>query len=391
MKICFFTENYVEGGLDTFICNLLSNWPSEEDEIHFFCNKSHRGLNKLKERLANRVVFKEYYAFEFKSNNLFNKFFNIFKRTIIFIKKIYDIRLVLIAENYEHLMVINGGYPGGIYCRSALIAWAISNKKNKAILNIHNLAVPIKWYTFLYEFFVDYLIIKASGKIVTVSKACSNSLRKRPAFDNLKIITHIYNGIAEFKLEIHDRSIQVKSSSMYCLMLAAYLPNKGHDFLLKAFTPLVEKFPDLKLIIAGDDINGGKVRVQESVNRLNISSSVMLYDFVPNPQELLSKALMLVVPSQSYESFGLTIVEAMSLGVPVVATDVGGIPEVLEGGQAGFVSPKHDVTKFSECMAKIIENPQLRMSMSAAGQKEFFNRFTAERMVGEYFDLIKRS
>jgi glycosyltransferase involved in cell wall biosynthesis len=99
---------------------------------------------------------------------------------------------------------------------------------------------------------------------------------------------------------------------------------------------------------------------------------------------------MLVVPSQSYESFGLTIIEAMSLGIPIVATNVGGIPEVLEGSGAGFVSGRDDVSKFSDCMMRILNNPELRVSMRIAGQKEYLNRFTAERMAREYFDLMKR-
>jgi glycosyltransferase involved in cell wall biosynthesis len=124
-------------------------------------------------------------------------------------------------------------------------------------------------------------------------------------------------------------------------MLATYEPRKGHHYLLKAFSLVSKEFPDVKLRIFGYVAKPHEMEtVVAEVDRLSLKDQVELNEFTQEKNQLIKNASILVVPSQENESFGLTIIEAMALGTPVVTTDVGGMPEVLEGTHAGFVCSK---------------------------------------------------
>ena len=117
--------------------------------------------------------------------------------------------------------------------------------------------------------------------------------------------------------------------------------------------------------------------------------NVTLNDFTPETSALIGGASVLVVPSQSHESFGLTIVEAMAFGVPVVTTDVGGMPEVLGDSNAGYVCSKDDPLEFAAAIKKILRTPTLATELGRNGRKTFKQRFTASAMAQQYESLLK--
>ena len=99
--------------------------------------------------------------------------------------------------------------------------------------------------------------------------------------------------------------------------------------------------------------------VKKIVEYLSLEKKVELNDFAINNFDLIAKADLVVVPSQSHEPFGLTIIESMALGVPVVVTEVGGMPEVLKDSNSGFICPKDDPSKFAETIIKILSDSKL--------------------------------
>ena len=95
------------------------------------------------------------------------------------------------------------------------------------------------------------------------------------------------------------------------------------------------------------------------------------------------------MPSQSYESFGLTIIEAMAFGVPVVTTDVGGIPEVLADSGAGYVCSKDDPVEFGQNLKKIMADSSLAVELGKNGRKMFEKKYSAAKMAAQYSTIIK--
>jgi spore coat protein SA len=98
---------------------------------------------------------------------------------------------------------------------------------------------------------------------------------------------------------------------------------------------------------------------------------------------------VLVVPSQAFESFGLTCVEAMAAGVPVVATRVGGLAEVVEDGDGGYCVDRDDVAGFADRVALLLENNELRREQAVRGKQRYAQLFTADRMAQQYAAMIE--
>lgn len=404
MRICFFTENYYKGGLDTFLINLFNAWPQQEDELTLLCNASHPGLETIKEN-TNRNIFIQRYSFFYTSTlsqgqgknklarlKLLRAFYVlshlVLQYPFLFCWYTFKLTRLFRRSNFDRLMVVNGGYPSSIIGISAVIAWNLAGKQYKPVFNFHNSTAPSPWYFRIQENIMDKALIRNSAQIVSVTKACLYSLFTRSAFADCTKMQYIHNGIeAPGKSRIHS----IKSdASPYCLMLATYEPRKGHHYLLQAFKLVSDAKPDLKLKIFGYVAKPHEMEaIEAEVKRLKLEDKVELNRFTKEKENLIAGASILVVPSQENESFGLTIIEAMALGTPVVTTDVGGMPEVLEGTGAGLVCSKNNPEAFASAMLQILNNKELATEMGQNGLNAFNERYTAKKMAEQYNFLLK--
>jgi glycosyltransferase involved in cell wall biosynthesis len=107
---------------------------------------------------------------------------------------------------------------------------------------------------------------------------------------------------------------------------------------------------------------------------------------------LYRSSAMLVLPSVCEEPFGMPLVEAMASGLPVVATRVGGIPEVVEDGVTGLLVPPEDPVALAEAIARLLDDREYAAALGAAGRRRAEERFSWEsvtaRMRGLYADLL---
>ena len=404
-NICFFTENYFKGGLDTFIINLINSWPDEADRLTLICNRTHPGLEIIEKNITRPLKVIRYHnlfttnAAEGRSITwwgctlIVRAFYSIFRRflqyPILFPWYVIRLSVYFYKSNFDRLMIIHGGYPGSILGRSALVAWRLSRKLPLAVFNFHNSAIKAHWSCIFFENIIDSLIINSSSHIVSVSSDCLQSLGIRKNFLGCKKLSYIYNGIADPHSLINVSRDLFPKEERYCLMLGTYETRKGHYYLLQAFIEIKREFPDVVLKIYGDGLSHEKYEVYKLVKDLNLVDDVFLGDYTTDKIRLLSRASVLVVPSQAHESFGLTIVEAMALSIPVVCTNVGGMPEVLKGANAGYVCAKDNPLEFAESIKKILRNPILASKLGKNGRIAYENKFLASTMAGHYKRLLE--
>jgi glycosyltransferase involved in cell wall biosynthesis len=401
MNICFFTENNYKGGLDTFIIQLSNNWPSKLDKLTLVCNKTHPGLDTIKLKANNSLELKTYsFFFNYNINNLFISFYylNIFVKygfyilykileyPILFPYYIISLNKFFKKSNYEKLIVINGGYPASLICRCAIISWYLV-KKQKAILNFHNNVYKIKWYNFIFEQFIDLLVCKFSSTLVTVSNNCLKTLDNRYFTKSHANKKYIYNGIDDPTINL-DINLNDHKNVEYCLMLATFEKRKGHHFLINSFKEIINKHNKCKLFIYGFGSPKEVKYVQNYINKLHLMDSIKLFNFSDNKYNLIYHSKLLLVPSQANESFGLTVIEAMALSIPVVITNVGGMPEILHNSQAGYISNKDNTQEFSNHISLLLNDKKLYNLMSTNARIHYENNFTANIMAQKYYDLL---
>lgn len=147
-------------------------------------------------------------------------------------------------------------------------------------------------------------------------------------------------------------------------------PRYGIRELILAFRQIAANFPKARLMIVG----GGEkqVELQSLVDRLNLSQSINLTGPIAHHRvpEYLHQFDIFVVPSlTNRESFGVAAVEASACGLPVVASNVGGLPEVVVDSKTGLLVPPGDVDALARAMTRLLDNPALRVDMGQAGRE----------------------
>jgi glycosyltransferase involved in cell wall biosynthesis len=165
-------------------------------------------------------------------------------------------------------------------------------------------------------------------------------------------------------------------------------PRKGIRFLIEAAAQLKPQFPDLKVVLAGDGFERPELaRLAES---LGLAPDVTFLGWVPNTElpPYYRAAAVSVIPSLE-EGFGIPAAEAMGCEVPVVASDAGGLPEVVEHGVTGLVVPRGDSTALAQAIGSLLADPERRRTMGQAGRARALRLFDWDHSA-EQFEQIYR-
>ncbi|MBS1232426.1 MAG: glycosyl transferase group 1 [Nitrospirae bacterium] len=190
---------------------------------------------------------------------------------------------------------------------------------------------------------INRLLFKIADSLVAVSDAIKNDVLSYLKIDPLKI-TVIYNGVdtARFDPERTFKDIREELSIGKDDILIGFIGRlvnfKGVEHLIKAVALLKDEFGGMKLLIVGD----GPVAdaLQKKTAALNISGITLFTGNRNDIPDILSSIDILVIPSVGEEGFPNTLVEAMAMGKPVIATTVGGITEVIEDRVTGLLVPE---------------------------------------------------
>ena len=409
MRIVFFTENFYEGGMDTFLISLINNWKDKNDIITLACNTSHPGKIRYLKEINNRTkfIFHELFLTKIYRENAKSKYnskllaknipklFAILLAYTPFLQLyyIFAIKKILKPLNPDRLVVVNGAYPGGITCPAASISFGLFFSQKKSYHIIHNFTSPYNPFAFV-EYFIDQLVLKFSSAIVSVSENCINSLKNRNTFRNSKKLKYIFNGtslpskIKEKPFKIIEQ-LKIPPNSRILLMLGTYEERKGHSFLIDVFKKVLSKDHDAILIFSGYGSDEEKAKIYKLIEVNNLHKKVFAFDFIRNIDDLYSITSLVLIGSQNSEAFGLTAIEAMARKIPVVSTNTGGLKEVINNGEGGFCFDVNDVNGFAQKIIQLLTNDNLYAEQSEKGYKRFIDNFTIEKMVDRYMELIK--
>lgn len=276
----------------------------------------------------------------------------------------------------------NSSKMGGLGNLAALLAGV-----NKIIFTSHGWAfnepgpewvkLPIKFFTWLTIFLSD--------KTICVSERTRKDISNFP-FIQHKLFT-IYNGISNF--DLLDRNAARRNLGIHDLdtllvgTLSELHPVKGLDTLLEAWSKFSRK-TDATLVLMGD----GEIRenLEDYAEHLGISDKVILKGYVDNAREHLSSLDIFCLPSRS-EALPYTLLEAGLASRPVIATYVGGTPEVIENGLNGALIPPDDSETLFSTLMLLSQDKPLRDRLGSALNATVKEKFSLEKMVKETLSL----
>lgn len=166
-------------------------------------------------------------------------------------------------------------------------------------------------------------------------------------------------------------------------------PRKGIRFLIEAAARIKPQFPQLKVVIAGDGFE--RPDLLRLASELGIANDVEFLGWVPNAElpKYYRAAALSVIPSLE-EGFGIPAAEAMGCEIPVIATDAGGLPEVVEHGVTGYVVPRGSADAIADAMTRLLSDPALCEQMGKAGRQRSLRLFDWDR-TAEQFEQIYQS
>lgn len=198
----------------------------------------------------------------------------------------------------------------------------------------------------------------------------------------------IYNGVdvPSQQSAVFLSEVPVKTPSDILVMHVANLkPVKGHTFLLKAFQGIYAKHPHVKLVLIGEDQLNGALQAQ--AKELGIKDRVIFLGKREDACALLSLADICVLPSLS-EGMSNSILEYMSAGKPVIATNVGGNPELVKHGVNGLLVEKENADAIKDALLTLIKDKDRCRAMGNAGLERVRSEFSMAAMVGQYDRLF---
>jgi len=231
-----------------------------------------------------------------------------------------------------------------------------------------------------------WLVTKSISKVIAVSEFVRMETASVFPFSPNQIVT-VYNGVEPTNSEkgsIPDiRSTLKISKNSFIIMAAAWLNEiKGIHILIESLPKVMEAGVDnVETIIVGEGPE--KPRLEELARSLGIVEKVHFLGWRDDVPALIKQSDIIVVPSICKEAFPYFVLEAMVAGKPIVASNMGGIPELIGGEPAaGMLVPPGDPKHLAESIMRLIKDSQKRQSISLEAQRKTLNQFHIHRQIG---------
>lgn len=248
---------------------------------------------------------------------------------------------------------------------------------------------------------IDRLVLISADRIIAVSQSVANELVYHLRLPT-GAMTVVHHGVdlTRFSLDppqerclrrTFREELAIPSAHRIVGLIGRLEPEKGHLDLLRAAPRILQDAAPVTFLFVGD--GSLRRRLIQEIYRRRLTDCVRLTGYQPDIARILSELDLIVVPSL-WEAFGLVVVEALAAAKPVVATAVGGIPEILTDGVTGVLVPPGNPERLAEAVVTVLSDDGRRARLGRAGRLLVEQYFTASRMVRqtcEVYSAVLRS
>lgn len=235
-------------------------------------------------------------------------------------------------------------------------------------------------------------------KLSTLITVASRTLRDKIFVDNLSLtqVKVIHNGVDTKRFSPNPPSyflhteLNIPLGAPLVGICGAIQEAKGHEVFIKAAAELSQKSPNSHFVIIGEGLPAYVRHITEQANKSGLEGKLHFTGWRPDIPEIFRELEIIVIASK-HEAFGLTAIEGMATGKPIVATRCGGPEEVIEHGKTGFLVEQGNYTELAQRVLVLLENPAMGRRMGSAGREKVEECFTVEIFVGKIEKIILAS
>lgn len=377
-KILYIITKGNFGGAQRYVYDLATGLPKEEFEPVVACGEGETLPSLLQEKGV-RVFKISKLAREVK---IFDEF------------RVCKELTGLIRRERPDIIHLNSSKIGGIGAVAGRLAsWLEKNYHPKIIFTAHNWGFNDIGRSFLQRafYFVSHLVtLTLCHKTIAVSYKTKKDARCMPFVG--KKIEVIYNGISKFdpapKEEARQFLAGEYAEKTVILSISELHKNKGLGTALKALSLLPEKAKE-KIVwcVAGDGEEKEKLAAQ--AKKLGLANSVRFLGFVPEAKKYLSGADIFLLPSHN-EAFPYAVLEAGLSGKTIIATAIGGVPEVIKDMQNGILVHPKNPKEIAEAVVYLLDHKDKQKEFGSEIKKTVSDFFSLEKMLRETMDLYNK-
>lgn len=368
-KILFVITKSVWGGAQKYVYDLAKNLPKDLFEASVATGPGGDLVYKLADKNIPCFIIQNFQ----RDINVFKEFFSYFELLNLYLK----IRPDIIHTNSSKA----AGLAGAAAWHYKLLT---KNFKVKTIFTAHGWGFHESrpgWQIFLIKFF-SFLTALFYNKIICVSEYDKKSAVKNHIAKKEKLVT-IHSGIksGDYDFLTKEKARQLinngSENEIWFGTIGELTKNKGHKYLIGAVQKLKTSLPKInfKIFIIGDGEN--KQKLLQQIGKLNLVEKVFLINRAISAAQYLKAFNFFILPSIK-EGLPYVLLEAGLAGLPVIATGVGGIPEMID---PQFLVKPADSEELKTAMTTFLNNPELAKKSAEALHEKIVNEFSFEKML----------
>jgi glycosyltransferase involved in cell wall biosynthesis len=236
--------------------------------------------------------------------------------------------------------------------------------------------------------FVERALTRRAQAVITITEALARFQIERVGLPREKLTVVRYGLDAPPPAWADNPSLPLPSSARVLLGVGRLVRQKGYDVALQAFASIRERHPEAVLVIVGEGTE--RPQLERQRQELRLGESLHLPGRAGDVTAWLQRADVLVHPAR-WEGFGLVLLEAMLASLPVVATRVSAIPEIVADGETGLLVAADDPAALAGALGRVLDEPALAVRLGEAGLARARSDFSVERMAKATVEVYRRA
>lgn len=392
------------GGCENMLVNFFSD---EEMKRTYDLSFSYRSTPAYEEGFTRRYPARDIACYPLDLCDIWDwsaRFSGVLRKAVAAFLQVVPVKYVCILLNTVRLYALlrklrvsvlhinNGGYPGAYSCMAAAFAGRLARVPS-IVYVVNNIAFPYTGIGRWYDYIPDRLVARWVSCFVTGSRFAADALTRVLSLPVTKI-RPIHNGVArrpvtETPEQVRQR-LNVSPDALLMVHVAVLDARKGHRVFLEALCRARQRHPSLTLptlIIEG--AGPEEAALKESIVKNHLRLNVRIVRESAGIFNLMNAADAIILPSIAHEDFPNVVLEAMSLGKPVIASRIAGTVEQVEHMRTGLLVEPGDISAWADAIEYSVENRAQIADMGRAAAAVYESRFTPRRAVEQYMRLYE--